>query len=233
MEFSLKPKIITNIMLGIIVVLSVMHIAQLIAYFYIGDTELFDFIELVDFDYEANLPSLYSALAILFCASQLWIIGLQQNRLCTPFKNHWFGLAAIFMFLGIDEAVGFHEEVGDFIETFELFEAKGKLYFAWVVPYGFLLLLFAVSYIKFVLYLPKVIKTKFIIAGLMYIGGAVGIEIISAAEADLNGTDTIKYSILYTLEELCEMFAILLFCDTLLKYIAKEIGNISIKISHN
>jgi hypothetical protein len=219
-------------MFSIIILLSVMHIAQLIAYFYIGDKEIFDFIQLVDFDYEANLPSLYSSLAILFCAALLWVIALQQNRLCMPFKFHWFGLAIIFTFLGVDEAVGFHEEVGDFIEGLELFEATGVLYFAWVVPYGFLLFLFAISYIKFVFLLPDFIKIKFIIAGLMFIGGAVGLEIISATEADLHGTETIKYSVLYTIEELCEMFAILLFCDTLLKYIAKEIGSISFQINH-
>ena len=170
---------------------------SIIIYFYIDNPKVFDFIELVDFDYEANLPSFYSSLAILFCAILLWLISLQKQTAGLKYRYHWLGLAFIFTFLGLDEAIALHEEVGDFVEELNLFEASGYLYFAWVVPYGILLILFALTYLKFVLSLPKTIMLKFICAGLMFIGGAVGLEVISAREADLHGSETVYYSILY------------------------------------
>ena len=62
----------------------------------------------------------------------------------------------------------------------------------------------------------------FIGAGVLFISGAVGIEVFSAREADLNGTDTLLYSILYTVEELCEMIGIVIFCYALLRYIEDQ-----------
>jgi len=231
LEFSLKPKSVLKLMLFVILLLTIMHISQLVAYYQIGDSDQFDFIKMIDFDYEANLPSLYSSLAIFFCALLLWIISREKIRSHAVFKYHWLGLAVIFTFLGIDEAVALHEEVGDFVEDQEWFEAKGFLYFAWVVPYGILLLIFLISYLKFVFSLPRSIMLKFIGAGTLFVSGAVGLEIISAQEADLHGTETILYSILYTVEELFEMISIVIFCNALLNYIGCEKGTIIFRIS--
>lgn len=217
-------------MLSIIAVLLAMHITQLVFYFHIDDPELFDFVEIIDFDYEANLPSFYSSTAILFCAVLLWFIGLQKRRQQEPFKFHWLGLAIIFTFLSIDEAIALHEDIGDIVEHMHWFDAKGLLYFAWVVPYGILLALFGLSYFKFVFALPKQTMIQFVGAGLLFISGAVGIEIFSAREADINGTETIYYSMLYTVEEIFEMVGIVIFCYGLLRYIETQSGKVSVEI---
>ena len=222
MEFSLNPKRIVQIMLGIIAVLLVMHLVQLIIYFQIGDDDVFDFLEIIDFDYEANLPSFYSSTAILFCAALLWVIGIQKNREKMSFRFHWIGLAVIFTFLSIDEAIALHEDIGDFVEDNDWVDAKGFLYFAWVVPYGILLLLFAASYFKFVFALPRQTMILFVTAGTLFITGAVGIEVFSAREADLNDTDTLLYTVLYTIEELCEMTGIVIFSYGLMRYIEDQ-----------
>lgn len=219
-------------MLGIITVLLIMHITQIVIYFYIGNPDKFGFVHLLDFDYEGNLPSIYSSLAIFFCAILLWIISRNTSRNCGKFAKHWVGLAVIFTFLGLDEATALHEEVGDLVEASQLFEATGFLYFAWVVPYGLLLIVFCLSYVKFVLSLPNVFKLQFVVAGSLFVTGAVGLETISAKEADLNGAETIYYSILYTLEELCEMIAIVLFAHALLQYIEQEPGEVKFRITH-
>ena len=222
MEFSLNPKRIVQIMLGIIAVLLAMHLVQLVIYFQTGDSDVFDFVEMIDFDYEANLPAFYSSTAILFCAALLWVIGVQKRREQAPFRYHWIGLAIIFTFLSIDEAVALHEDLGDIMEDMRWVDAEGFLYFAWVVPYGILLVLFAASYFKFVFALPQRTMILFIVAGVLFISGAVGIEVFSAREADLNDTDTLLYSVLYTVEELCEMIGIVIFCYALLRHIEDQ-----------
>ena len=222
MELSLNPRRVVVTMLTIIVVLTALHISQLVIFFQVGDPDKFDFIEMLDFDYEANLPSFYSSAAILFCAALLWLISAYKRRERLPYRFHWLGLAVIFSLLGLDEAISLHEELGDFMEHLELFDASGYLYFAWVVPYAIALSMFVLSYLKFVLALPRSTKLLFIVSGVLFVTGAMGIELISANEADSHGTDTILYSALYTAEELCEMFSIVIFCYALMRYIERE-----------
>lgn len=205
-------------MLSIIFVLTVLHVGQLCAYFYINDSDEFDFIQLFDFDYEGNLPSFYSALAISYCAMQLWLITKFESKNNSPYKRHWLGLTLIFGFLAVDEATALHEELGDFVESLALFDAEGFLYFAWVVPYSILMIIFLLSYFKFLIHLPKTTRVRFLFSGILFVSGAVGLETISAKEANLNGTSTILYSVLYTFEELFEMIAIVIFVHSLLLY---------------
>jgi hypothetical protein len=230
LEFRLNPRRIAAGMLIVIALLAAMHVAQLCVYYYVGDSDVFDFVELIDFDYEANLPSLYSSLAILFCAVLLWLIAVDKKASGEAYRYHWLGLAVIFTFLGVDEAISLHEEIGDLVEAVAWFEAAGYLFFAWVVPYGMLLVVFAVIYFKFVLSLPRKTMLMFVVAGCLFIFGAVGIEIISAREADLHGSETVYYSVLYTLEELCEMIAIVLFSNGLLRYMEAEKGAVIFRI---
>ena len=222
MEFSLNPRRVITIMLIIIVVLTILHISQLVIFFQVGDPDKFDFIDMVDFDYEANLPSFYSSAAILFCAALLWVISGYKRKERLPFRYHWLGLAIIFSLLGLDEAIALHETIGDLVEDYELVDAQGYLYFAWVVPYGIAVILFILSYLRFVLALPRNTGLLFVSSGVLFVGGAMGIELFSANEADLNGTETILYSALYTAEELCEMLGIVIFCYALMRYIENE-----------
>ena len=230
MKLSLIPKRVAQVMLSIIALLTIMHVTQLVIFFQIGNPDIFDFIKFIDFDYEANLPSFYSSTSILFCSVLLWVIGLQKKQEQAIFRHHWLGLAVIFTFLSMDEAISLHESIGNFAEDQQWVNAEGFLYFAWVAPYGILLTIFSVSYLKFVFSLPRQTMMLFIGSGALFISGAVGIEIISAQEADINGTETILYSALYTVEELCEMLGIVIFCYALLRYIELQAGYVQLRI---
>lgn len=233
MEFTLNPKRVATIMLGIIAVLTIMHVTQLVIYFQIDDPDVFDFIKIIDFGYEVNFPTFYSSTAILFCAILLWVISLQKRREKAPFNYHWIGLAIIFTFLSLDEAIALHEEIGDFVEEHEWVEAEGFLFFAWVAPYGILLGLFAISYFKFVFALPRQTMILFLGAGIIFVSGAMGIEAISAREADLNDTDTLLYTVLYTVEELFEMVGIVIFSYALLRYIEDQGAPVQFHVNSN
>lgn len=230
MHFTLAPKAVLKTLLWIIFVLAVLHIAQFSLIFIINDFDVFEGVRMFDFDYEKNFPSLYSALAILFCAMILSCISVFKRREDAPFKNHWFFLAIIFVYLGCDEALALHEEVGDLVEDYGLVKAEGFLFFAWVVPYAILMLLFALSYMRFVFALPRKTMLLFIASGTLFLSGAFGFEIFSARQADIEGFDTIGYYVLYTLEELCEMIGIALFCYALLDYLQSEFGELRFQL---
>jgi len=53
------------------------------------------------------------------------------------------------------------------------------------------------------------------ISGVLFLLGAFGIEMLSANVASQLGLAALNYSILYTIEELCEMLSIILLISTL------------------
>jgi hypothetical protein len=71
-----------------------------------------------------------------------------------------------------------------------------------------MVLLFAVMYLKFLFHLPTQTRWRFIIAGLVYVGGAAGVDIPEGYYEALYGTETMTYSLLVTLEESLEMAGI-------------------------
>ena len=169
MTFTIVPKRVFFTLLCIIGTLAVLHIAQFATAFIIDDFEVYERVKMFDFDYEKNMPSLYSALAILLCACILWSIAVVKRRELASFHWHWSILAIIFTYLGVDEALALHEEVGDFVEDLDLFDAEGFLYFAWVVPYAMLMIVFVLSYLKFLLSLPRQTAILFVLAGAIFL----------------------------------------------------------------
>lgn len=228
-EIRLHPSKIAKMMLLIVGVLSLAHIGQLCVYFWIDDPDVFDFVDLFDFDIEANLPSFYSALSLLYCSVLLLLSAWYHRRAQDPFVSHWYGLSFIFCLLALDEATSLHEALGNFVEEQDWFAAEGLLYFAWVVPYGILLCVFFLAYLRFLIHLPRRYGVMFLVAGAMFVSGALGLEILSASEAEAHGTETIRYSVLYTIEEMLEMGAIVLFAFAMMQYLEERMGDLKIK----
>ncbi len=53
-------------------------------------------------------------------------------------------LGIIFLFLSIDEGFQIHENIGDMAKYID---STGVLYFPWVVPYGFAVIVFILVYL--------------------------------------------------------------------------------------
>ena len=141
-------------------------------------------------------------------------------------RFYWLGLTILFLFLAIDEGAAIHEAVGSYFERY--INAEGFLYFMWVVPYGIATVVLGLVYSKFVWELPKDIRAHFVMAGVIFLTGVLGVEMLGAREADLHGTETVVYCLLYSLEEVLEMLGIILFIYALLSHLAQETGRLSV-----
>ena len=71
-------------------------------------------------------------------------------------------------------------------------------------------------------------RVRFVTAGVIFLTGALGIEMLGAREADLYDTTTVTYCLLYSLEEMLEMLGIILFIYALLSHLAQETGRLSV-----
>ena len=67
MEIKVEPKRAAIAVLWVAAVLAIINSVLLFFNFYLGDDELFGLSDMFDFDHEGNVPTLYSAVAMLFC----------------------------------------------------------------------------------------------------------------------------------------------------------------------
>ena len=228
LNIKIYPKSILIKLLYLILFLLFANITGIVSKFYFNHDKVWGLVPLFDFNTEENIPTFYSSLSLLSCSILLFFISISHKEHGSSYM-HWRGLAIIFLFLSVDEIGTIHETVNDRIH--DLFNTSGLLYFAWIIPYGIALLILLGIYVKFLINLPKKILYLFIISGVIFILGALGIESFCGWYCELYGLNDLLYSILYTCEEFLEMLGIALFVYTLLYYIVTELNYSTISIN--
>jgi hypothetical protein len=151
-------------------------------------------------DDEGNVPTWFSALLLAAVALISIGIAVVLRARGGPLRGYWIGLAAVFTFLSIDELAVVHEELIWQLE--ELAEAGGYLTFPWVVVAAPLVAVFVLVYARFLWRLPRHIALLLVASGVLYVGGALVLEVVGAPLVGYN----LPYVLLTSGEELLEMF---------------------------
>jgi hypothetical protein len=231
MDVVLESKKVTKLLAIFILCLVLAHLAGQISKFYFGHGRLFGFVRMFDLDSERSIPTLYSSVSLLSCSALLALISYYKRKQLAHNHYHWAGLAAIFLFLSIDEMVSLHERLIVPVGNILNISGSGYLHFAWVIPYGICLIIFLLAYSKFIFGLPKRTRILFIIAGMIYIIGAIGFECCGSKHVSLYGRDNFSYTLIIAIEETLEMLGILVFIYALISYIGSEITNLTVRIT--
>lgn len=137
---------------------------------------------------------------------------------------HWLGLAAVFLFLGYDEAAQVHETWGRIAEN--MVTATGPLFYSWVVIVAPLVAAMALIYARFLLSLPRKIAALMLVSGAIYVGGALGMEMVGGMVAEQRGENSVPFQIAAGIEESMEFLGLTLFCYALLRFLAGEDGKV-------
>ncbi len=214
-----KKKIVTSLSIFALLLITI-HIVILCIYYYVGDPEKFDFVQMFDLDMEANIPTVFSSLILALSALCFYLLGLYAENTNHADKPYWFGLGAIFLFLSFDEGATIHEAIGDYTEKFV--HASGYLFYPWVISYGGLVTFLGIMYFRFFWKMEKKVFWSFMLSAFIYLLGAVVFELFGANEASAHGTDTVLYSTLYTIEESLEMFGVIYLIWILLSLLEKK-----------
>jgi hypothetical protein len=157
-------------------------------------------VERLSLSYEGNVPTWFSSSVLLVCA----IAAGANARDAARWRRHWWGVATVFGYASLDEATEIHEHLGGRIGT------HGVLYFDWVIFAVAILLVLALSYLRFVIALPQATRIGLIVAGLIYIGGAVGMELPLGWWTERFGNDGLGYALIDWVEETLEMIGAVL-----------------------
>ncbi|MBL8155414.1 MAG: hypothetical protein JNM70_14615 [Anaerolineae bacterium] len=176
-------------------------------------------IDLFSVNAEQTIPTWYATLLLFGAAVLLAMIAVAQRQDDDRSWRHWAGLAVIFVYLSMDEGAVIHEIVADGLQN--TLNLTGYLTFGWQIVAVPLLIVFGLLYARFLWRLPARTRNLFILAGLIYVGGALIVEAISANQYDRDGGITFPYLAIATIEEMGEMLGATLFIFALLDYAAR------------
>jgi len=234
LQITISPRRLTGILSLVVLGLTLASLAGSMSTLYLHPgTDLLkqvqkSYIRLFYVDWEANIPTWYQASTLLFCSIILATIARGKRARRDPYVWHWAALAIIFLAMSIDEEAVIHEMAIKPLR--QAFHMGGLLYYAWVVPGAAAVLLFALAYLRFLWSLPPRTRLLFAVAGVIYVGGALGVEAMSGLWADRHGEENLIYMMISTVEELMEMIGIIVFIHALLDYTGRHMGKVTLHV---
>jgi hypothetical protein len=231
-EFNWYPlQIVKNLTYGVVFLAIINLVIQFAKYQFNYRQE---WMVIFNMDREMNFPTLYTVILLAICAFLLRLITREKKYSQSSFYKYWRNLSWIFCFLVFDEALQVHE-----VLIFPPLKPylPPLFHFIWVIPYGIAVVFFLYYYTKFTFRLPREITLFFIVAGGLYIGGALGMEMLQGVWVRaVGGMQNLGYALLASLEEVMEMMGLIVFIYALMTYITKymeQLINVQIKILNN
>ena len=228
---TLSPKRIALILTFVVLGLTLASISGQICKYYLGYDHIFGLVRLFYTANETNIPTWYSSSTIFLCSILLATIAYTNKFEKDRNIRHWIGLSIIFLFLSIDEAAKIHEMAINPIRS--RFNTGGFFYYAWVIPGIIFVCIVGMAYLKFILHLPKKTRSLFVVAGFVYVGGALGMEFIGGYHVSLHGEQNMTAVMLTGFEEFLEMMGIVIFIYSLLSYIESHSKSLLIAFSND
>jgi hypothetical protein len=210
-----SPQKIARTLSFVVVFLTSVHIVTQASKYFWNHERLLGFVKLFDLNLESNIPSWYSSCALLFCAYLLAHIAYLKKGF--SYSGHWKVLSFIFVYLSADEAAALHEKWNFLLHP--LIHTTGPLAFPWVIPFSIFVIIVLLSYLKFLGHLVTRIRWLFLAAGSIYVGAALGSELIEGYLLGDSGIETFAFQLAVALEEFLEMFGIVIFIYALLSYL--------------
>ena len=178
-------------------------------------------VRLFSLDGEGNIPTWFSSVILLAASALLGVIARSRMNSRDRFATHWVLLALVFLYISVDETARIHEMLNTPVSA--MVDTGGFLSFAWVLFGALFVAVMAVIYFRFLVSLPGSTRNAFLIAGTIFVVGAIGFESLSAYFYSQSGYRDARYLLASNVEEIMEMTGVVIFLYALLRYIAVEL----------
>ncbi|MGH7177582.1 MAG: hypothetical protein ACREJC_09400 [Tepidisphaeraceae bacterium] len=171
-------------------------------------------LHIVQVDSERSIPNWFKSAELAICSVMLFVIYAAKRTAADRFRRGWCGLAIILLLMSVEEVAAGHERLN--AALIAAFHPTGPLYYAWVIP-GFLVaVLVGLLYLRFILHLPTTVRRRVVLAGFVYVGGAVGLEFLAGWWISSHGMRNLLYAFEPVFEEGMQMIGPIIFLDALM-----------------
>lgn len=227
MQITIRPKRLAAILALIILGLAIADIGVKYAWFGLGHNYMMGLVPMFHVDYEANVPTWFSSINLLLSAVLLALIARASRAEQDGRVRHWTVLAWVFLYLSIDELAQIHDQLGNYLGSWLLsyIETTGPLEdylrYPWVVLGAAAVLVVGLSFLPFLFRLPLRTRLLCILSATIFVGGALGIEMIAVRHVATGGGQ-VTYAVYTFIEEIMEMAGIALFNYTLADYLCRS-----------
>ncbi len=237
LKLNIPAKRITQVLVLIALFFTLASVAGQFAKVNLGLGNLRGLVPMFTVGKEESIATWYSSAALLFCFALLVAIAVAKKIANDRYFLHWAGLSVVFLYLSADESSSIHEQLGGGIGRYVLratgISQEGFLGRAWVVFGIGMVLIVTLVFLRFFIALPSETRRLFFVAGLLFVTGAIGLEMVAAFYLDLYGggdnmtlvQDTVRTQV-PNVEEFLEMLGVIVFLYALMSYInaqAKEV----------
>ncbi|WP_051030666.1 hypothetical protein [Geitlerinema sp. PCC 7407] len=168
-------------------------------------------------------------MTLVLCALLLAMIALQKRAEGDRDRHHWTGLAGIFLFLGMDEALSFHEKIDKLIKG--VVNTTGIFHYAWLLPALAGVVIVLGFYQPFWQRLPQQSRRLVLAALATFLSGAVGMEMLAGLYVSYaQQWNRLLWAMMTLIEEGLEMAGVLILIYALLSYMANYAQEVRIRV---
>lgn len=175
-----------------------------------------------DADHEISLPTWWQQSVLIGAAALALLLAAEARRSGRSEARHWRILAAVLLFVSIDEGTQIHERLTEATRG-ALDVDGGLLHYAWIVPAALLLVVFVAAFARLWWRLPDRPRALLGAAGVSYVLGGLVVEALGGAHEADHGKDW-GYTVLAGVEEGLEMVGQVLIVHALLLLLALRLG---------
>jgi hypothetical protein len=198
-QSQVQPERVLRWMLGIaavLVAISVVVSALWTRYGYSARGLLSRF----DLALDAAVPTFWSSAALT--VGGLLAVALSRcEETRSGDRLRWRMIAVLLIGLGVDEVARFHEWLGDAIDV----DRGGFFYYSWVYFGIALVVVVGAALLPFVLRQPKRLRTLLLLSAVLFVGGALLMEMVNANLEAQAGSDSLRYALQTAVEEALEL----------------------------
>lgn len=217
---------VTRISTTLVIVAVVLVILHILMWLMVFKTHLLDnqahWSSLFDLDTEASFGTWFSS-AMLFVAGVLTLMVASRRGASEKGKNWWWFIGYALMVASLDEVAGLHES----LNSDPHFTA---LMGHWTIPAAVLSVVFGLLLVPFFRRLPARTSVAIILAGVVYVSGAVGVEFATIGYESTGTLETLSYNLWNAFEEGLEMLGVILYLWAVLDFMAND-GKVVAQVS--
>ena len=219
---SISPFFIARLLGKIALLLILTSIVGQVIKHLSGHADAYKFVWFFYVDAEYNLPSSFSGFILMLAALILAVITILVRGQNDSMMSYWLILCSGFFFMAADEILSLHERLIIPLRQFIAIDHYGVLYHAWVIPGIMIVIVLTLFFYKFLYRLPEKTRSAFLVSGALYIGGALGMELIGGYYEEFHQVHNLTCTMIVTAEESLEMAGVILFIRALLSFIAQN-----------